>query len=425
VSPLNEKQVAKLRRHPPKSGRTLTYDNQIPGAGERIPGFGVYVTAGGVVSFFLDYRTVHGRQRRHTIGRWPEMLVAQAREEASRLRVEIRKGFDPLAEKEQTRAAQTMAELADDYMEEAEDRKRASSIRNDRQMMDKIILPKLGALPVAAVTQRDLEGLNHSLKSTPYRANRVLALLSSMFSHAMKRKWRPDNPAKGIPRYHEDRRDRWLSGDEIRQLLMALDEYQDQQAADAIRLLLFTGAREGEVLNAKWDEFDLGRGVWTKPSHHTKQQRTEHVPLNRAAMKILQRLHESKRGPYLFPGENGDGPRVTLRRPWVQVLRWAGLVTVEEIAGKRGRTLTRYRPAVRLHDLRHTFASHLVSGGTSLHIVGKLLGHTLASTTQRYAHLADRALRDASDIMAQVVEKNGTDKGKKRGRETKFKVHLG
>jgi len=125
-----------------------------------------------------------------------------------RLRVEIRKGFDPLAEKEQTRAAQTMAELADDYMEEAEDRKRASSIRNDRQMMDKIILPKLGALPVAAVTQRDLEGLNHSLKSTPYRANRVLALLSSMFSHAMKRKWRPDNPAKGIPRYHEDRRDR-------------------------------------------------------------------------------------------------------------------------------------------------------------------------------------------------------------------------
>ena len=239
MSPLNEKQVDRLRRQPPKSGRSLTYDNQVPGAGERVPGFGVYVTAGGVASFFLDYRTVHGRQRRHTIGRWPEMLVAQAREEASRLRVEIRKGLDPLAAKEQTRTAPTVAELAADYMKGyAEAHKRSSSVRNDRQMLEKLVLPKLGRLQVGAVTRRDLETLHHSLKATPYRANRVLALLSSMFRRGLERKWCTENPAHGIRRFDEQKRERWLSGDEIRRLLVALEEYSDQQAADAIRLLI-------------------------------------------------------------------------------------------------------------------------------------------------------------------------------------------
>ena len=423
MCPLNEKLLAKLRRQPPKSGRKLTYDMQVAGAGERIPGFGVYVTAAGVVSFFLDYRTVHGRQRRHTLGRWEQggMTVAQARQEASQLRMEIGKGLDPVASKEQTRTAPTVADLADKYLKGAEKHKRPSSFRNDRQMMGNIILPELGRRQVAEVTKHDLESLHDAFHDRPYRGNRVLALLSNMFAHAVEWRWRSDNPARGIKRHPEEKRERWLSSDELQRVLVALDEYPDQLVADAIRLLMFTGAREGEVLRATWDQFDLERGTWTVPSHHTKQKRTEHIPLNRAAVAVLKRMNESKRSPYLFPGENGDGPRVTLRRPWVQVLKRAGLVNVQEIQGKRRRVVKRYRPAVRLHDLRHTFASHLVSAGESLQIVGKLLGHTLASTTQRYAHVADHALRDASEIMAQVVEQNET--GRKKNKAGTRKCH--
>jgi integrase len=224
------------------------------------------------------------------------MLVAQAREEASRLRVEIRKGLDPLAAKEQTRTAPTVAELAADYMKGyAEAHKRSSSVRNDRQMLEKL-LAEVGEVAGGAVTRRDLETLHHSLKATPYRANRVLALLSSMFRRGMQRKWCTENPAHGIRRFNEQKRERWLSGDEIRRLLAALEEYPDQQAAVAIRLLLFTGSREGEVLRAPWDEFDLERGIWTRPSHHSKTRKTEVVPLNRAAMEVLTRLCQSRRG---------------------------------------------------------------------------------------------------------------------------------
>lgn len=419
--PLNEKLLAKLSRHPPKSGRALTYDMQVPGAGERIPSFGVYVTAAGVVAFFLDYRTSHGRQRRYTIARWEPggMTVQQAREEASRLRVEIRNGADPVEEKDETRTAPTVDDLAHDYLEKAQGRKRQSSLRNDRQMLNKIILPKIASRAVADVTKHDLESLHHSLRETPYRGNRVLALLSVMFTYAMECGWRGDNPCHGIPRFQEDRRERWLTGDEIQRLLVALDEHSDQSSADAIRLLLFTGAREMEILKATWDEFDLVRGIWTRPSHHSKSRRIEHVPLNKATVAVLTRMHESKSSSYLFPGENGDGPRTTIRRPWMQVLKRAGLVTVEEVPGKRRKVVKRYRPAIRLHDLRHSFASHLVNRGTSLQIVGKLLGHTTTAVTERYAHVADRALREASDVMSQVVHENGASTAAEKAPEKK------
>jgi integrase len=217
-----------------------------------------------------------------------------------------------------------------------------------------------------------------------------------MFSLAIEWKWRDDNPARGIPRYQEDKRETWLSEVQLRRLETALRGYQDQEAADAIRLLIVTGARAGEVLQAEWSQFDLDRGVWTKPSHHTKQKKIEHVPLNRAALSILSDLAERSDSGHLFPGRRGPGPRVTLRRPWIQVLKAAGLTTEKRVRGKR-RELIRHVPTVRIHDLRHTFASHLVSSGESLHKVGRLLGHTSPATTARYAHIDDAALRDTSN----------------------------
>jgi integrase len=199
-----------------------------------------------------------------------------------------------------------------------------------------------------------------------------------------------------------------LTVEEIQKFREALDRYADQSAANALRLLLLTGSRAGEVIKADWAEFDLSHGVWTKPSHHTKQRKVEHVPLSAPTIKLLEGMASKNATGPLFPGRDGEHRRTTLRRPWVQACKAAGLAEPYTIKGKRG-PLTRYRPTLRIHDLRHNFASHLVSNGVSLQVVGKLLGHTTAQTTMRYAHLQDAPLRDAANqfgsILAQTTKK--------------------
>jgi integrase len=378
----------------PETGNQINWDSEIPG-------FGVRVTAAGAVSFVLDYR-IYGRHRRVTIGRHPELTATAARERARKLKGRIEDGHDPLEERDQDRTEPTLGELAKEYLERhAITHKRASSLRNDRQMIDTIIRPQLGALRLKAVGRRDIEALHASLKATPYRANRVLALISSMFTKAAEWKWRADNPAKGVQRFHEDRRERWLSAEEMHAFTEALDAYHDQSAANALRLLLLTGSREGEVLNADWTQFDLERGIWTKPSHHTKQKKIEYIPLSAPALELLRAIKPKDSTGPLFPGADGKVARVTLRRPWVQACKAAGLAEAITLKGKR-RTITRYKPTVRIHDLRHSYASHLVSSGVSLQIVGKLLGHTQPQTTQRYAHLSDGALRDATNVFGGI-----------------------
>jgi integrase len=276
-------------------------------------------------------------------------------------------------------------------------------------MISSIITPKIGPLRLNAVGKRDIESLHASLKATPYRANRVLALLSKMFALAAAWGWRTDNPARGVPRFHEDKKERWLTTDELNRFMSALDEYSDQGAANALRLLVLTGARESEVLGADWSQFDLPRGIWTKPSHHTKQQRVERVPLSEAALRLLRRMHAKSSRGAMFPGANRGEARVTIRRPWVAACKAAGLVEEIEVVGKRmlrdgkPRMLKRYRPTLRIHDLRHSYASHLISSGVSLQIVGKLLGHTQASTTMRYAHVQDEAMRSATNQLTKIL----------------------
>jgi integrase len=283
----------------------------------------------------------------------------------------------------------------------------------DRQMIDNFIRPGIGKLRLKAVGRQDIEALHLSLKPTPYAANRLLSLLSKMFNLGIQWKWAADNPAHGVPRFQESRRERWLTTEEIQRFREALDSYSDQNAANALRLLLLTGSREGEVLKAEWEQFDFMRGVWTKPSHNTKQKRVEHIPLSKPALKLLQSMMPKDATGALFPGAKrkgkggrltGGDKRVSLRRPWVQACKAAGLVEAEQIKGKH-RVITRYRPTVRIHDLRHSYASHLVSNGVSLQIVGKLLGHTQAATTMRYAHLQDEALRAATNRLGEIYSK--------------------
>jgi len=387
---IGQKSVRSMER--PAAGNRIDWD-------EKLSGFGVRITAAGTTSFILDYY-VAGRRRRLTIGRHSEMTASDARARAAALRVQIREGYDPMEARAQARTEPTVEELTAEYLERCVvPHKRPTSARNDRQMISGIIVPRIGKLRLKAVGKRDIELLHQSLKATRYRANRVLALLSTMFNYALARKWLGENPARGIEKFPEEKREFWLTVDQIQKFREALDSYSDQKAANALRLLLFTGSRAGEVLKAAWEQFDLERGVWTKPSHNTKQKKVEHVPLSADILELLNTMKPQASGP-LFPGVKG-GARTTLRRPWVQACKAVGLVTTKEVEGKRG-PITKYRPTVRIHDLRHSFASHLVSNGVSLQIVGKLLGHTQAGTTMRYAHLQDQALRIATNRLSQI-----------------------
>ena len=292
------------------------------------------------------------------------------------------RGEDPAEARKVGRKAPSVADLAADYLERhAVPKKRPKSVRDDRAMLYTIILPKLGTKKVNSVGRRDIEAIHVAMKDRPYQANRVLSLLSKMFSLAVGWGWRPDNPVKGIERYQEHKRDRWLADDELGRLCSVLDEHPNVRAASAVRLQLLTGARLGEVLASRKDDFDLQRGVWTKPSHQTKQKRTEHIPLSAHAIALIASIIETSdpKSSFLFPGNKPGQPLRELKKFWAGVMR---------------RTqITNYRR----HDNRHTYASHLVSSGLSLEIVGRLLGHTSTTTTKRYAHLADDPLRAATE----------------------------
>jgi integrase len=399
--PLNEKFVKTLQLKPPQTGSKFYFDCEVPG-------FSVRISSSGTITFVLNY-FVDGDAKRYTLGRWPDFTVAQARKEADDLRHRIRgkEKFDPIEATKNEKAAKlaaidadrnepTVAELARDYMLVAEKKKRESSLRQDRQMIANRIIPTIGTLKVKDVTCLDIERLHGSLKATPVRANRVLSLLSSIFNLAIRSEKAHRNPVKGVQHYHEEPRETWLSLDELNAIFSALNRYPDQVAADAIRLLVLTGAREMEALSAEWSQFDLQRGVWTKPSHHTKQKKTEHVPLNDQALALLSQMDRT--GRYLFPGADRKGHRVVIRKPWAQVLRMAGLGQATIVPSKRkGMMKTVWTSSVRIHDIRHSFASHLVSRGASLQLVGKLLGHTRTETTARYAHCAPEAVREVAN----------------------------
>lgn len=236
----------------------------------------------------------------------------------------------------------------------------------------------------------------------------MIAVLSRMFNIAVKWKMMPDNPAKGVERNHERKDTVYLKRNEIERLVLALDQYgskspENRLVANAIRLTILTGSRKGEVLSSTWDQFDLEEGRWVKPSAHTKQKEEHHVPLNGAALEILREMDREAdaiakdlgmpRTKFLFPGKGKTGHIVEIKKAWGIVREAAGLS--EEQAGKR----------VRMHSLRHTYASLLASGGISLPLIGALLGHTQAQTTQRYAHLMEDPLRDATELVSGVIRK--------------------
>jgi len=370
-----------------------------------VRGFAICIYRSGNRAFTLDYRSA-GRQRRMTIGRWPEWSTTAARERAKELRREIDAGADPLGEREQGRDAPRFKDLIDRYIEEHLPHLAPTNASDQKSMLRKLVEPDWGNRLVADITSSDVERLLTKIaagrarpskakpnnrarklqgsKPTPIRANRTGEVLRKMFTLAVGWKWRTDNPASGFRRRLENERERFLSKEEIAKLAEALDGAEDQRAATIIRLCLLTGARVGEVRQARFEHFNLELGSWSKPATTTKQRKIHRLPISdEVAAIVRQRQLIVPNGiPWLFPGDVPGQPVIEIRRFWRTIQREANLEDV------------------RIHDLRHTFASLLVSGGASLEMIGKLLGHSQLKTTQRYAHLMDSPLRAGVDAVA-------------------------
>jgi len=371
----------------PASGAKISYDSDVPG-------FGVRVTSTGARSFVLNYR-VAGRERRYTIGSANEWKATAARKFAADMKARVRLGHDPLAELEENRTAKTVADLCDRFEKDHMPRLREATQKQYKQAIHgsanrKGIRQYFKHHKVEDLTHSDIEGFHRLIsRSAPTMANRALSVLSRMLGLAIRWGWRTDNPARGTERNQESKRTRYLSQAEIKSLTNALASLPDQQAANVFRLMLLTGCRKGEALAARWDQIDMVIGVWIKPGSTTKQKTEHRVPLSAAAVELLSIIE--RQSDFVFPGQVEGKPRQEVKKQWENVCAAAGLV---DRAGEK---------TVRMHDLRHTYASVLASAGLSLPIIGALLGHSQPATTARYAHLMDDPLRQATERAAALV----------------------
>ena len=370
-----------------------------------VRGFAVCIYRGGGRAFTLDYRHA-GRQRRMTFGRWPEWSVAVARDRAKELRREIDAGGDPLAQRGALREAPRVDDLIERYCAQHLPKLAERNAADQRSALAKMVAPVWGRKLVTEITSTDVDKLLSMVaegrarphkekpnnrarklqpaKPTPVRANRIGEILRKMFTLAIQWGWCEDNPAQRFHRRIETARERFLSKEEITSLGAALDAATDTRAADIIRMCMLTGARLGEVRQARFEQFNLEHMSWSKPPTLTKQRRVHRVPISdETATIVRQRQLMVPRGsPWLFPSDTPGQPVQEVRRFWAQIQKQCGL------------------QEVHIHDLRHTFASLLVSGGASLEMIGKLLGHSQMQTTLRYAHLMDSPLRAGVDAVA-------------------------
>jgi integrase len=369
----------------------------------KLPGFGVRVRPSGAMSYVVVYRAGAGRGapvRRFTIASVDKTTPEAARRRARAILGAVAHGQDPAGEKAAERGTLAISVLADRFMSEhVQQKRKPGTAAFYRHLLDKIIKPELGAIKADKLTRAQVARLHGRLKETPFQANRVLAVIGSMYTFASRVGIVAEavNPARRIEQFKEYRRERFLTAQELMRLGAVIREAETKgipwvadeanskanrltkispSAAAAIRLLLFTGCRLREILHLKWEQVDLERGLLFLADSKTGRKT---VILNAPAIALLTELNRV--GSYVVPGDNPEKPRADLKRPWQALSRRARL------------------DGVRLHDLRHTYASFGAGGGFGLPIIGKLLGHTQASTTQRYAHLDTDPLRRASEAI--------------------------
>ena len=358
-----------------------------------LPGFGVRIKPSGVKSFVIQYRNRHGRSRRVTLGRYGVMTLEEARTEARQQLSAVSRGSDPRQDRDEGRSAMTVADLADRYMSDhCEGRCKESTIKAHQWLLDRFIIPAVGRRSIHELRHSDVDTLHQSLKETRYNANRVLGLLKAMYGRA--RIWglvEPHvDPTTGVRPFRETRRQRFLSMEELKKLAIALDlAEQDgtisRTVGAAYRLLVLTGARLSEIQKLKWDEVDLANGLILLKEHKSDRHGAKAIPLSHGGSRILESIERIDENPYVFVGKKEKQHITDLQRPWRRIRARAGLSDV------------------RIHDLRHTFASMGISVGGSLPIIGGLLGHRTPQATAVYAHLAADPLRQTTEQVGTVI----------------------
>jgi integrase len=346
------------------------------------------------------FRTQEGRQRWHTIGRHGSPWVPDtARAEARKILGAVAGGEDPAAAKHTTRHALTMAELCDRYLEAARTGrlltrrnlpKKASTIATDCDRVRAHIGPLLGALKITAVTSADIDGFQHRVAARGGRgtARRTTALLSAIFTFAVRQGMRPDNPCRGVQRFAQGRRERRLSEAEYAQLGAALRAAGDvwPPAVVAMRLVAVTGFRRGEVLGLRWGEIDLARRIATLSD--TKTGRSVR-PLSRPACDLLRSLSRLHGSDFVFPARDG---RAMTGNSFQE--RWQKIAALGDLP-----------PAITPHTLRHSFASEAGDLGYGDSVIAGLLGHARTTMTSRYVHLSDPVLLGAADAVASRISR--------------------
>jgi integrase len=365
------------------------------------------------MSYIVQYKAGSGRgapTRRVTLGAVGKMTPEQARKAAGKVLGSVAHGEDPAADKANERRSLLIGDVIEAFLaEHAEAKRKASTAAWYRDGLERIVMPAFGGMKPDTVTRQDVARLHSSLRETPVQANRVLAMIGALYGFAAKAGYVAEryNPARGIEKYREQARDRFLTREELARLGDVLREGEteglpwrgeyvskhtpkeenrrtglDPFAVAGIRLLILTGARLREILDAQWQHIDFERGILFLPD--SKRGRKP-VYLNAPALEVLSGLPRIEGNPHIIAGLKDGAPRADLKKPWAGVTKASGL------------------DGLRIHDLRHSFASIGAGASLGLPIIGKLLGHTQAATTHRYAHLDSDPMRRAAETIGATI----------------------
>jgi len=347
-------------------------------------GFGVRVYPSGKKAFVYSYRH-EGRRQMKTIGRYGDITLAQAEDFVKKDIAALLDNKSPLAERKKARLGDTVRQLCDLYIERHAKHKKSGD--EDERRINAHILPSWGAHKIKSITRQDVIELHHKIgknvyrgKPTIYEANRVLSLVSKLFSFAgqmeMVDAGHP-NPAIGVTKFKEESRDRFVSPDELPKLIEAIDAELNQYARYALWLYLLAGLRKEELLTAKWGDVDFNRKELRLTD--TKNGKNHYLPLSDAAMELLNQIPRVEGNPYIIVGKNPGCHLVNIDKPWQRVRKAA---VVDD---------------VHIHDLRRTVGSWLAQAGNSLHLIGRVLNHSNSSTTAIYARFGQDHIREALD----------------------------
>ena len=356
---------------------------------DEIKGFGVRVRPSGRKTYIVKYR-LRGRTVKATIGPHGSVTPAAARTKAAEHITAARTGLDLRGQTSSNANAPTVEQLGTRFIQEyAFAHCKPNTQRQYTQLIHDYIVPKFGKRRVPDIQRVEVAALHHDLRDKPATANRMLATISRMFTLAEIWGMRPEgsNPCRNIRQFREHRRERFLSDEEYHRLGMVLNEVETEtsehpSAIAAIRLLMFTGCRKSEILDLRWEYVDLEHGELRLPD---SKSGARIVHLGDPAIDVLRRLERNDNDPWVISGPNPGKPLRDVYHQWNRIRNRAGI------------------PDVRIHDLRHSYASGGLLVGEGLTMIGKLLGHNKVETTSRYAHLANDPLKAAANRIASRI----------------------